>query len=60
MSGTSQNISSNDPYAPQISPRVYFDEKVNFAGFLLGSIFYGKLVHAHVYLCSPFLSDLLF
>lgn len=44
MSGKSQKSWSDDPYAPQITPRIYFDEKMFVAGFLLGTIFYGIVV----------------
>jgi hypothetical protein len=32
---------SSNPYAPQIPYWLYFAEKANFAGFLIGAIFYG-------------------
>lgn len=44
MSDTSQTSWSNDPYAPQISRRTYFAEKMSFAGFLIGAICYGIVI----------------
>ena len=35
---------STNPYAPQIPYWLYFAEKANFAGFLIGAIFYGTTV----------------
>ena len=46
MSDSFQEFWSNDPYAPKISTRIYYDERLNFAGFLIGSIFYGTPTHA--------------
>ena len=36
---------SSNPYAPQIPYWLYFAEKANFAGFLIGAIFYGTPTH---------------
>jgi len=44
MSNSSQTPWSNDPYAPQISRRMYLAEKLNFAGFLIGAICYGIVI----------------
>lgn len=35
---------STNPYAPQIPYWLYFAEKANFAGFLIGAIFYGIVI----------------
>lgn len=42
---------SDNPYAPQIPYSLYFAEKTNFAGVLIGAIFYGMPTHASLYLC---------
>ena len=53
---------SDNPNAPKIPYRIYFDEKTNFAGYLLGATLYGTSdkpppilpsVHAHS-VCSIF------
>ena len=41
MSGSQQTPWSNNPNAPKILYDLYFEEKANFAGFLIGSILYG-------------------
>ena len=50
---------SDNPNAPKISYPLYFSEKTNFTGVVLGSIFYGtwKAPHLHVYLSTltPFI-----
>lgn len=43
MSSSSQSWSSN-PNAPQIPYSLYFAEKANFAGILIGAIFYGIVI----------------
>lgn len=48
MDSSSQTLWSNNSYAPQISYSLYFAEKANFAGFLIGAIFYGKLTHISI------------
>ena len=40
---------SDNPNAPKISYSLYFQEKANFAGFLLASILYGK--HPTIHVC---------
>ena len=37
----SQQPFSNNPYAPKIPFDLYFEEKANFAGILIGAILYG-------------------
>ena len=44
---------SNNPYAPDIPYWLYFAEKTNFAGFLIGAIFYGTQPDLRVGLDSP-------
>lgn len=44
MSDSSQVPWSNNPNAPQIPSLVYLEEKANFAGVLIGAIFYGIVV----------------
>ena len=41
MADSQQQPWSDNPNAPNISPRVYFDEKANFAGYFIGAILYG-------------------
>jgi hypothetical protein len=41
MSDSDQKSWSDNPYAPKIPYNLYFAEKANFAGILIGSIFYG-------------------
>ena len=48
MSDSSQTPWSNNPFAPQIPYSVYFAEKANFAGSLIGAIFYGTLAYTPV------------
>ena len=40
MFDSQQNLWSNNLYAPKIAYALYFREKANFAGFLIGSILY--------------------
>lgn len=44
MSDSSGKPWSDNPYAPHITPRLYFAEKTNFAGFLIGAILYGIVI----------------
>lgn len=44
MSSSSQVPWSNNPYAPQITHRLYFAEKTNFAGFVIGAVCYGIVI----------------
>lgn len=44
MSDSSAVPWSNNPFAPQIPYALYFAEKSNFAGALLGAIFYGIVI----------------
>lgn len=54
MSDSSSKPWSSNPYAPQITYWVYLGEKENFAGVLIGAIFYGRMGYGFVYrLCSP-------
>jgi hypothetical protein len=41
MSGSSEIPCSNNPNIPHIPYVLYFREKANFAGVLIGAIFYG-------------------
>ena len=41
MSNSQGKPWSDNPNAPKISPNLYLDEKVDFAGILVASIFYG-------------------
>lgn len=43
---------SNNPYAPQIPYSLYFAEKTNFAGVLIGAILYGMPICVPTYPCS--------
>ena len=49
MSGSSEKPWSDNPYAPQIPYWLYFAEKANLAGSIIGGIFYGTSAHAHTY-----------
>ena len=40
---------SDSPNAPKITYKVYFEEKANFAGVLIGSILYGMSKNATTY-----------
>ena len=42
MSDSQEQPWSNNPNAPNISRRLYFDEKAYFAGLLISSILYGR------------------
>ena len=53
MESSSQKPWSDNPNAPQISYSLYFAEKVNFAGFLIGAIFYGMQTHTSTSPRSP-------
>lgn len=44
MSDSSEEPWSNNPFAPQIPYSLYFAEKANFAGILIGAIFYGVVI----------------
>lgn len=44
MSDSLSSSWSDSPNAPQISYPLYLSEKANFAGFLIGTIFYGTVV----------------
>ena len=41
MSGSQKQPWSDDPNAPKIPYRLYFDEKANIAGYLVSSVLYG-------------------
>ena len=49
MSDSSEKPWSNNPFAPQIPYSLYFSEKANFAGILIGAIFYGTSVHVYIH-----------
>jgi hypothetical protein len=51
---------SNNPNAPQIPYSLYFAEKANFAGLLIGAIFYGMRTYTPTYAYSLFLFDVPF
>jgi len=44
MSNSSERPWSDNPYAPQIPYSLYFAEKANFAGILIGGILYGVVI----------------
>jgi uncharacterized membrane protein YgcG len=44
MSNSSEAPWSTNPFAPQIPYSLYFAEKANFAGVLIGAIFYGIVI----------------
>jgi len=44
MSTAGEKPFSDNPYAPDIPYWLYFAEKTNFAGFLIGAIFYGIVI----------------
>ena len=46
MSNSSAKSWSDSPNAPQIPYSLYFAEKANFAGILIGAIFYGMSTHS--------------
>ena len=46
---SSENPWSNNPNAPQIPYQIYFAEKANFAGILIGAIFYGMHTYTPTY-----------
>ena len=48
MDDSSQQPWSNNPNAPQIAYPLYIAEKANFAGFLIGTIFYGTPTYTTV------------
>ena len=52
MSDPSLKPWSDNPYAPQIPYELYFAEKANFAGVLIGAILYGTPTHAFTCSCS--------
>lgn len=60
MSDSSEKPWSDNPYAPQIPYWLYFAEKANFAGVLIGGILYGMSTHAFIYPYLPCLLDLSF
>jgi hypothetical protein len=53
MDSSSQKSWSDNPNAPQIPYSLYFAEKANFAGFLIGAIFYGTKIHMSAPPYSP-------
>ena len=58
MSDPSLKPWSDNPYAPQIPYELYFAEKTNFAGVLIGAIFYGTPTHStFTHPCSRCLLD---
>jgi hypothetical protein len=61
MSDSSEKPWSDNPNAPQIPYLLYFAEKANFAGILIGAILYGMSTHVHIFYPSlPPLFDLPF
>ena len=55
MGGSPEESRSSNPNAPQLPCSLYLTEKANFAGFLIGAIFYGERSHGFVYLRLPHL-----
>ena len=60
MANASGTPWSDNPYAPQIDYELYFAEKANFAGFLIGAILYGASTHLLVHPPSLYLLNPLF
>ena len=51
MDNSSQEPWSISPNAPQIPYQLYFAEKANTAGVLIGAVFYGEPTHPPDYMC---------
>ena len=52
MGDSSENPWSHNPNAPQIPYSLYFAEKINFAGYLVGAVFYGGSIPARPHTVS--------
>ena len=50
MSDFLENSWFNHPNAPKITPWIYFAEKANFAGFIIGAVLYGTPNYSWAYL----------